>query len=542
MNPRHLPNSVQSSQSPEVAGRHGSDGRALEVIRGLAAKHLGRRPRDDESLIDAGLDSLSAIDLRNSIQNVLLSSSATRLSATIVYDHPTIIELAQAVGEFSGSRMESTTQFSPVTLQQHEGQQQQPSRAGWKMDVNSVNLTTSNNLSKATTLENSMADVDSEQHVYSLLQRVASGLLGKVPDPDSSLVTEGLDSLMSIEFRNLVQQQSRLVERLPPSLVYDHPTLREMAQFLVPLFQAQGPTFFGGSASIGGSSSVEGRPLDQKTLQGAGGQIMRQSQISRPRFQPSPQATTGSSSLSTWQATNNYAVNASMDPASHLQQWQSPSFESSSIGKPPDIQTKSGNDHNADVLTITGIGCRLPGRANTPAAFWNNLMTKTDCIVPVPHDRFDIDLFFDPVPGTEGKTYVDQAGFLDDIDAFDRSLFPNISPSQILQMDPQQRLSLQVAKEALRDAGYEDIGRLKGSATGVFVGVCSNDWNKVKKDPSFLGGGFDVAGGANSMIANRISFEFGLKGPSMAIDTACSSSLQAVDLARRAMLNGQCER
>jgi acyl transferase domain-containing protein len=165
-----------------------------------------------------------------------------------------------------------------------------------------------------------------------------------------------------------------------------------------------------------------------------------------------------------------------------------------------------------------------------------------DCIIPIPHDRFDIDPHFDPVPGTAGKTYVDQAAFIDDIDTFDRSLFPKISPSQVLQMDPQQRLVLQVAMQVLRDAGYKDVGKLRGSTTGVFVGVCSNDWHKVKKDEAFLGGGFDVAGGANSMLANRISFEFGFKGPSLAIDTACSSSLYAVDMARRAILSGQCDK
>ncbi|KAB2576007.1 Phthiocerol synthesis polyketide synthase type I PpsA [Lasiodiplodia theobromae] len=152
-----------------------------------------------------------------------------------------------------------------------------------------------------------------------------------------------------------------------------------------------------------------------------------------------------------------------------------------------------------------------------------------------------MDDFYDPVPGTEGKSYVDQAAFIDDIDSFDRHAF-NMSPSQVSQMDPQQRLALQVALEAFMDAGYKDRTKLRGSNTGVFAGVCSNDWHKVKKDPSFLGGGFDVAGGANSMIANRISFEFGLKGPSVAIDSACSSSLQAVDMARRAILGGVCDR
>ncbi|KAH8749884.1 polyketide synthase [Diaporthe sp. PMI_573] len=96
--------------------------------------------------------------------------------------------------------------------------------------------------------------------------------------------------------------------------------------------------------------------------------------------------------------------------------------------------------------------------------------------------------------------------------------------------------------QVLRDAGYKDVGKLRGSPTGVFVGVCSNDWHKAKKDEAFLGGGFDVAGGANSMLANRISFEFGFKGPSLAIDTACSSSLYAVDMARRAILSGQCDK
>lgn len=502
--------STQKFQARAPPPASPSTSQIIEVIGGLAAKHLGRRPRDDESLVDAGLDSLSAIDLRNSIQAALLSSSTLRLSSTIVYEQPTIAELAHSVAAAAPGTtpQEHTTSTTP---------------ASWRPDPAHVDRT-SIFPSTASINEPSQPGIattvnaEAEQRAQSILRSAASRLLPRIPGPDESLVEAGLDSLMSIEFRNIVQQASGLMERLPPTIVYDRPTLRQMTEFLVSLLNSQTTQ---NSRLTGPTTSLQFSDVPRATQSTSerNGFLQQTPSASFHANLPYPAAQ---------RVTPPPNIHAELTPASHSTSNQTKADISMSASKTP--------------LAITGIGCRLPGHADTPTAFWENLVNKVDCIVPVPHDRFDIDPYFDPVPGTEGKTYVDQAAFIDDIDTFDRSLFPGISPSQVLQMDPQQRLALQVAMQALHDAGYEDVSELKGSSTGVFVGVCSNDWHKVKKDESFLGGGFDVAGGANSMLANRISFEFGFKGPSMAIDTACSSSLYAADLARRAVINGQCDR
>jgi len=103
-------------------------------------------------------------------------------------------------------------------------------------------------------------------------------------------------------------------------------------------------------------------------------------------------------------------------------------------------------------IAIVGVGCRLPGGANDPAAFWDLLRNGVDAIREVPTDRWKVEEYFDPNPGTPGKTYSRWGGFMDQIDRFDAEFF-GISPREAVHMDPQQRIFLEVAWEALEDAG-----------------------------------------------------------------------------------------
>jgi len=187
------------------------------------------------------------------------------------------------------------------------------------------------------------------------------------------------------------------------------------------------------------------------------------------------------------------------------------------------------------------MGCRFPGGASNPAAFWDLLRNGVDAITEVPADRWDPRLFYDPDPEKPGKTYTKQGGFLtEDIKNFD-PLFFGMSPREASTLDPQQRLLLEVTWEALEDAGLA-AQKLAGSETGVFVGAFTLDMKMLHSAP-FNRDGYtstSATGGSMTLLANRISYVYDFKGPSIAIDTACSSSLVATHYACQSIWNGEC--
>ena len=187
-------------------------------------------------------------------------------------------------------------------------------------------------------------------------------------------------------------------------------------------------------------------------------------------------------------------------------------------------------------IAIIGIGCRFPG-ANGPRAYWELLQRGADAITEVPLDRFDIDVFYDARPGVPGKIATRWGGFLDQIDQFDADFF-GVSPREASRMDPQQRLLLEVAWEALEDAGQVS-SQLNGSHTGVFIGMCYNDYEDLEFQDQRNIDVYVNAGGARSAASGRLSYALGLEGPSIVIDTACSSSLVAVHLACQSLRSGE---
>ncbi len=190
---------------------------------------------------------------------------------------------------------------------------------------------------------------------------------------------------------------------------------------------------------------------------------------------------------------------------------------------------------NLEPIAIIGIGCRFPG-ANNPEAFWQLLRQGVDAITEIPGDRWDNTPFYDPDPQAPNKTNTRWGGFLDQVDQFDPPFF-GIAPREAVTMDPQQRLMLEVAWEALEDAGQVPA-QLAGSQTGVFIGIGTHDysvmlWQQPMNNP------YATTGTGNCIAANRISYTFDLRGPSVAIDTACSASLVAVHLACQSLWTGE---
>jgi myxalamid-type polyketide synthase MxaD len=190
----------------------------------------------------------------------------------------------------------------------------------------------------------------------------------------------------------------------------------------------------------------------------------------------------------------------------------------------------------AEPIAIIGIGCRFPG-ANGPEAFWRLLRDGVDAISEVPAERFNLHDFYDPNPATPGKMNTRWGGFLEQVDQFDPHFF-GISPREAARMDPQQRLLLEVAWEALEDAGQAPE-RLSGAQTGVFIGISTNEYSRIQFNDLSRIDAYAGTGNALSIAANRISYLFDFRGPSIALDTACSSSLVAVHLACCSLRNGE---
>jgi acyl transferase domain-containing protein/NADPH:quinone reductase-like Zn-dependent oxidoreductase/acyl carrier protein len=206
----------------------------------------------------------------------------------------------------------------------------------------------------------------------------------------------------------------------------------------------------------------------------------------------------------------------------------------------PSFAPAIGPPSSPEPLAIIGIGCRFPGKADDPASFWDLLASGVDAVAEVPPERWNKKSFYDPEMGKPGKSHACWGGFIEDIDQFDAAFF-GISPREAALMDPQQRLLLETAWEALEDGG-QVLERLSGSKTAVFVGISS--WEYSFAQISFRDRGtidtYMNTGGSLSIAANRISYCFDLRGPSVAVDTACSSALVAVHLACKSIWDEGC--
>lgn len=195
------------------------------------------------------------------------------------------------------------------------------------------------------------------------------------------------------------------------------------------------------------------------------------------------------------------------------------------------------NHEPGEPVAIVGMACRFPGAENVDA-FWELLAEGRDAITETPPDRWDVDAYYAPTPGTPGKVCTRWGGWLSGIFDFDAAFF-GISPREAAVMDPQQRLLLETAWHAFEDACI-DPSRLAGSHTGVFAGVGPIDSMVLQ----VLTSAFDAymaTGNTQSVAANRLSYFFDLMGPSIALDTACSASLIAVHKACRSLRSRECD-
>lgn len=188
-------------------------------------------------------------------------------------------------------------------------------------------------------------------------------------------------------------------------------------------------------------------------------------------------------------------------------------------------------------IAVVGMAGMFPKSENI-GEFSDHLLNGTDLVDEIPLSHWDYKPWFDSNEKLTTNIYCKWGGFIAEVDKFDADFF-NISEQEAQLMDPQIRLLLQVLYATADDAGYSNV--VRGSNTGVFVGSSFQDYAYCLFDANISSQAYGVVGNANAMVANRASFYFNLRGPSLTVDTACSSSLVALHLACQALKNRECD-
>ncbi|WP_067855669.1 type I polyketide synthase [Nocardia shimofusensis] len=204
---------------------------------------------------------------------------------------------------------------------------------------------------------------------------------------------------------------------------------------------------------------------------------------------------------------------------------------------PPEDGREAGGEADDDAVAILSMSCRFPGSVDSPEALWRMLDGNADGITDLPAGRWNIDGLYDPDTSAPGRAYTFRGGYIDGLDMFDAAFF-GIGPREAAVMDPQQRIMLHLAWEAIERSG-RDPRTLHGSQTGVYLGLYSTGY-LADPAPEQLNG--QVGTGLSPSVASgRISYTLGLHGPAVSVDTACSSSIVAVHQAVQALRAGECD-
>ncbi|WP_433684739.1 type I polyketide synthase [Nocardia sp. CA-119907] len=193
----------------------------------------------------------------------------------------------------------------------------------------------------------------------------------------------------------------------------------------------------------------------------------------------------------------------------------------------------------ATPIAVIGLGCRFAGGASSPEALWRLLIEEVDAVAEAPPGRWHSADYVDPDRAAPGKTVSTAGAFLPDVAGFDAEFF-GITPREAADMDPQQRLMLELVWEAFEDAGIRP-DEVPGDAAGVYVASKFNDYRTLKLNRGVAAANpFTSTGDVEGVIANRVSHFFGFDGPSLTVNASCAGALVAVHLACQALRVGDC--
>ena len=355
------------------------------------------------------------------------------------------------------------------------------------------------------------------------IQKYLTDKLSKMVDDPSKLLNQsqnlmdiGLGSSQLMELTNEIQAETNI--ELNPTLFFEYPNINELAGF----FSREHRDYFMQSTEVYEDQVAAYELYGQKH------------DSAKPKMEVSPNSQ------------NTESVEKRTETQTLPEDQKADRVHSGTIkgvlsGEDLDLKAarpskNSPREPMKDDIAVIGIHGMFAGASNLDG-FWGNLRDRKDLITEIPADHWDYRPWYDENQGAKDKTYCKWGSFIDDVDKFDAGFF-NISPREADWMDPQLRLLLQSVYAAGEDAGY--INRLKGTDTGVFVGVCFHDYADRISELNLAVDPYEGTGNAQTVIANRISFLFNLKGPSVTMDTACSSSLFALHYACLALQNKEC--
>ncbi len=201
-------------------------------------------------------------------------------------------------------------------------------------------------------------------------------------------------------------------------------------------------------------------------------------------------------------------------------------------------RSRTAKSSDSDAVAVIGMGCRFPG-ASSVEEFWALLMGGRDTVGVVPQWRWPSSDYCDEHEAVAGKMRSSHGGFVSGVEMFDAGFF-GVSPREADLMDPQQRMLMMVVQDAIDSAGIPTT-ELAGTKTGVFVGITAFDYALLQLNGPPLVDAYTGTGTGLCVAANRLSYFYGLTGPSLSLDTACSSSIVAMDAACRSIRSGESD-
>jgi acyl transferase domain-containing protein len=325
-----------------------------------------------------------------------------------------------------------------------------------------------------------------------------------------SFIQMGMDSLTSIELRGRLQKG--LGQTLPATIAFDYPNVSALVEYLATMMRERL------RPDEAREVADDDPDLDELSEQQAAALLARELEAIAAHSNGGETPGTTARSLSPAKRALR-ALRASRNSVAT-------SMGAAGLSNEP--------------IAVIGIGCRFPGGADSPEAFWELLREGRDAITEVPPDRWDVDAWYDPNPDAPGKINCRHGGFVHGCEGFDTAFF-EITPREAKSLDPQHRMLLEVSWEALENSGLVPSEHV-GTDTGVFIGITGNDYfslvsgGDAERIDAYLG-----TGNAHSSASGRLSYFFGFKGPSISLDTACSSALVAVHAACQSIRTGECE-
>ncbi|MCQ1578365.1 type I polyketide synthase, partial [Streptomyces parvus] len=471
---------------PAPAAVPGRSSRVLreELRAGLAAVLFLSESEVDprRNFVELGLDSIIGVEWVKAINKAY----GTSLTATRLYDYPSVVELAAHVEQ----QMPAGHTAAPEPQPQPEPEPEPES------EPEPVTV-------PAVVPEPPAPAAVPGRSSRVLREELRAGLAAVLflseseVDPRRNFVELGLDSIIGVEWVKAINKAYGT--SLTATRLYDYPSVVELAAHV----EQQMPA--GHTAAPEREREREPEPEPDP----------------EPEPQPEPQS----------EPEPEPEPDPEPEPESTLV------IEPEPAHAPPVSADAPSASVRTDRVAVVGMSGRYPDAENL-REYWANLRDGRDSVREVPAERWDMSRYYDPRPGRKGKTYCNTMGHLKDADCFD-PLFFNISPAEAEGIDPQHRLFLQEAYRAFEDAGYAP-GSLSRMKCGVYLGISGNEY-------SFLVSGNDsgedtvATSSSNAIAAARIAYFLNLKGPAIALDTACSSSLVALHLAQQALTSGEID-